>query len=220
MSLPLTRTSVSQNFPFPRDGETVYENPPCLIWVPIAGETVYTVTVRTDAGDLVFQAETPLNYIYDRRAWDAGGYVWNVRAANGEERGEWRFEISREAVSVDRPDAQTVYDSVPADRRPRHLFFREDIPALLAEHPHDMEILRRNAEMAYRHGLPSAPKFHWDSEALPYREYFGAYRDYCDRDMIACALLYTLTGDEKAGAHAKALLLTICDMNPLGPCCV
>ena len=35
---------------------------------------------------------------------------------------------------------------------------------------------------------------------------------------MACALCYALTGDEKAGGHAKELLLTICDMNPLGPC--
>ena len=218
MSFPLTRTSASQNFPFPNENETVYENPPCLVWVPIKGKKEYTVTVKNETGENVFQTTTAQNYAYDRKLWHSGVYFWNVSTADGEERGEMRFEISPDAVTVERPNAQTVFDSVPADLRPRHLFSKEDVATLLAEHPHDFEILRRNVEMAYRHGLPTPPKFHRDETALPYREYFGDYRDYCDRDLIACCLMYALTGDEQAGAHAKELLLTICDMNPLGPC--
>ena len=218
MSFPLKRTAASQNFPFPNDGETVYENPPCLIWVPLAEDTDYTVTVKKENGETLFEKTTARNYVYDRAPWPSGIYTWNVCAATGETRGEMRFVISPEAVTVARPTAKAVFDSIPAEVRPRHLFTRADIPALLADHEADLATLRRNVELAYQHGLPTPPRFHRDEAALPYREYFGEYRDYCDRDLIACALLYTLTGDEKAGTHAKELLLTVCDMNPLGPC--
>lgn len=218
MSFPLTRVSASQNFPFPNENETVYENPPCLVWVPIKGEDAYTVTVKNEAGETIFQKTTAQNYAYDRKVWDSGVYYWNIRTASGEARGEMCFQISRNAVIVERPDAKTVFESIPAEIRPRHLFYKEDIPALLAAHARDFEILRRNVEMAYRHGLPTPPKFHRDGSALPYREYFGDYRDYCDRDLIACCLMYALTGDPEAGAYAKELFLTICDFNPLGPC--
>ena len=53
-----------------------------------------------------------------------------------------------------------------------------------------------------------------------YREYFGEYREYCDRDLVACALGHALLGDGKAAQKAKELLLTICSWNPDGPCAV
>ena len=66
--------------------------------------------------------------------------------------------------------------------------------------------------------MPEPPRYYRDPDALPYREYFGCFRDFCDRDLVACSLGYAVLGDEKAGSHAKALLLHICDWNPFGPC--
>ena len=218
MSFPKDRTSHTQNFPYPKNGEAVYENPPCLVWVPVKDAREYTVTVKALSGDVIFSKTTTNNYIYDINEWKIGKYLWNVFTDNGLERGEMSFEIKEGAVRVERPEAKRVFDSVPEGIRPRHLFFAEDINTLLAEHSHDIEILKRNLEIAYAHGMPEPPKFQHGGGALPYREYFGKYRDYCDRDLIACSLAYALLGDEKAGEHAKKLLLTICDMNPLGPC--
>ena len=47
MKLPSERTDKRQNFPFPSDGERVYETPPTLIWAPHPDERPhkYTVTV-------------------------------------------------------------------------------------------------------------------------------------------------------------------------------
>ena len=100
----------------------------------------------------------------------------------------------------------------------KELFEKKDIPGILAAHQKDLETLRRTVELAYADGMPEPPRYHADPEALPYREYFGRHRDYCDRNLVACALLYALTGDEKAGAHGKELLLTISGWDPDCPC--
>lgn len=218
MSFSIKRTSATQNFPFPLENETVYENPPCLVWVPIKNVKEYTVTVQDEEGKTVLNKITDKNYIYDEKVWKSGKYVWNVSADDGSERGEMSFTLSDKAIEVERPDAKTVFESVPADIRPRHLFTKEDISDLLDDHKADFEVLKRNVEMALSHGMPKPPKYQHYGDELPYREYFGMYRDYCDRDLIACGLMYALTGDEKAGEYGKELLLTICDMNPLGPC--
>ena len=212
------RIKPSQNFPFPRDGETVLENPPCLVWIPSEPGTKYTVTVRDGQGRTVFWTETDRHYAYDQKHWEPGRYTWNIVSDDGSERGEQSFLLSERAISVERPTALEVFDGIPADLRPRHLFAGQDIPTLMDDHRGDFEILKVNVRMALDHGLPEPPRYHRDAHALPYREYFGAYRDFCDRDLIACALMYALTGDEPAGAHAKELLLHICDMNPSGPC--
>ncbi len=125
--------------------------------------------------------------------------------------------FSEHAVHFLRMSAQEVFDCVP-NVRPRHLFFREDLEEIRKIRKRELETLKRNIDLACSRPLPTAPMFHRDEDALPYREYFGRYRDYCDRDMVACALGYVLLGDEEAGEKAKELFLTICDWNPLGPC--
>ncbi|MBR5868896.1 MAG: DUF4962 domain-containing protein, partial [Clostridia bacterium] len=217
MSFPLSRRSTRENFPFPAHGAVIDETTPCLIWIPVDGASGYTVTVKNQNEDVIFSETTEKNYIYPSTPWVPGNYRWNVVTHRGEERGWQDFTICDRAIPFIRPNARDVFDRVP-DRRPRHLFFAEDIQTLLLDHAGELETLKRNAELAYRHGMPTPPRYAHDGDELPYREYFGAYRDYCDRDLVACALLYALTGDEKAGKHAKELLLTICDMNPLGPC--
>lgn len=218
MGFPLKRTSFTQNFPFPYNEEIVCETPPCLVWVPKKDTKKYIVTVKDEAGNVIFKVETDKNYAYDKSPWKAGKYFWNVTADDGSERGELVFQISDNAIEIERPCAKEVFDSVPENIRPRHLFTKDDITELLSDHKQDFEILKQNVKMALEHGMPEPPKYHHGGDALPYREYFGIYRDYCDRDMIACCLMYTLTGDEEAGEYAKKLLLNICDMNPLGPC--
>ena len=146
----------------------------------------------------------------------AGAYEWNLSTADGE-RGWQPFSISEDAVQWLRPDAKTIFDSVP-EVRPRHLFCSEDIPATLQNHPYAIETLKRNIALALEHGMPEPPRYHRDPNALPYREYFGLHRDYCDRDFVACALGHQLLKDERAAAHAKDLLLTLCDWSSEGPC--
>ena len=217
MAFPLKRRTVFENFPFPGDGDTVYESTPCLIWVPTDGVKNYRVTVKNAEGLTVLDEATEKNYVYPKDALPSGKYIWDVMTDTGEARGEQSFTVSENAVEFIRPRAKDVYQSVPS-LRPRHLFTKEDREALISEHTEELKILERNVEMAYAHGMPEPPRFHRDESALPYREYFGQYRDYVDRDLIACALKYALTGDVDAGNHAKKLLLTVCDMNPLGPC--
>lgn len=212
---PRERQNAMQVFPFPEEGRVVEETPPCLCWIPPEGHHVYTVTVSR-GGKEIYRAETDLNYHVPSRVLEAGEYTWNVYS-EGEEKGEISFSISPDAVRIERVDAETLYDQIPSVR-PRHLFFAEEIDAIKEMRAAELDVLRRNIEQAYLDGIPEMPMFHRDEKALPYREYFGRFRDYCDRNLVACALGYALLGDECAGAFAKELLLTMCDRNPAGPC--
>lgn len=212
---PLERENAMQVFTFPECGRVVEENPPCLCWIPPRGEHVYTVTVSGNEGEL-YRAETTLNYHVPTVFFAAGEYTWNVYS-EGEERGEIPFSIADYAVRIERVSASELYEKIP-DRHPRHLFFEEDLTDIRARKCAELEVLRRNIEQAYRDGLPEMPMFHRDPQALPYREFFGRFRDWCDRNLVACALGYAILGDGEAGAFAKELLLTMCDRNPNGPC--
>ena len=54
IEFPRKRTSVTQNFPFPEDGEIVFETAPCLVWVPVENCKTYSVTVKDEAGNMIF----------------------------------------------------------------------------------------------------------------------------------------------------------------------
>lgn len=208
------RTAPGQIFPSPRDGETIYETPPTLCWLK-EGAGKYRVVVRKD-GETVWQGETERNFIVPGEMFAPGEYEWNLYA-EGAERGWQAFAIADNAVEFLRPDADEILASVP-DVRPRHLFFAEDIGEIVRTHPAALETLKRNIEVALTDGIPVPPMFHRDAEALPYREYFGRHRDFCDRNLIACALGHRLLNEPKAAEHAKKLLLTLCDWNSEGPC--
>ncbi|MBQ9784701.1 MAG: heparinase II/III family protein [Clostridia bacterium] len=213
---PLDRESTMQVFTFPEAGRVVEENPPCLCWIPPRGAHTYTVTVSARDGKELYRAETTLNYHVPTVFFESGEYTWNVYA-EGEERGEIPFSIAKNAVRIERISATELYEKIP-DVHPRHLFFADDLSLIREKKSAELETLKRNIEQAYRDGIVEMPMLHRDPEALPYREYFGRFRDYCDRNLVACALGYAILGDEKAGAFARDLLLTMCDRNPAGPC--
>ena len=212
------RTSGSQIFPAPADGAVIEETPPVFSFLRDGKEKKYRVVVQDRSGKIVFEAETEKNHVVPKEPLKPGKYRWNLLCGE-EERGWQEFVISENAAVILRKDAETVFCAVP-DVRPRHLFFKEDIPGILKKRKAETEVLKRNIEAACARELPKPPLFYSFEDGLPYREYFGEYREYCDRDMVACALGYALLGDEGAGKKAKELLLTICSWNPDGPCAV
>ncbi len=219
-SFPQERQSHWQVFPYPVGGVTVYENPPAFVWLPLPDDTDHTVpyTVAVEHADgTPFLGETVCgNTFVPDVLFEAGDYRWNITAV-GCERGWESFTVADNAIPFLRPTLDEVLNGIP-DARPRHLFSESDLPALRETRAPALDTLRRNIEAAYRDGLPVRPMYHTDETATPYREYFGRFRDFCDRNLIACALGYYLLDDEKAGAFAKKLFLHICDWNPGGPC--
>lgn len=211
-TLKQIRTSYQQIFPFPEEGEIVWETPPCLIWLAEEENAEYTVTLRNNEG-FFWQGTTWKNFITPDVELVPGDYEWNLTIENAE-RGWKSFTIAEEAVEFHAPDGKAIYEAVPERKHPRHLFYKEDIPQLLKEHPAELETLQRNVEQAYIDGLPEEPRFWHDEKAVTYREYFGRYRDYVDRNLIACAYGWQLLGDRKAGEHAVKILLTICSWDP------
>lgn len=211
------RTRAGQIFPSPRDGETVSETPPCLSWLKCAGCSSYTVEIYRD-GELFWRGETDKNYIVPDTVLPAGEYKWEIFAGEGR-RGIQSFFIGEEAVEFIRPTARELLDAVKKDgRHPRLMFMEEDKAEIIAEKRGEIEVLKRNIALALSRPLPEPPLYHRDPDALPYREYFGRFRDYCDRDLIALSIGYALLGDEEAGKRAKLLLLIFSELNPDGPC--
>ncbi|MBE6658021.1 MAG: DUF4962 domain-containing protein [Ruminococcaceae bacterium] len=220
VSFPQERQSHWEVFPYPTGGVTVYENPPAFVWLPLPQDTdhtvCYTVTVEQADGTPVLCEQVYGNTYVPTRLFSAGSYRWNVTAGDAE-RGWETFTVAQNAIPFIRPTADEVLQSIP-EKRPRHLFSMSELAELKVSRADALDTLRRCIEQAYRDGLPARPQYHTDEGALPYREYFGRFRDFCDRSLVACALGYYLLGDKEAGAFAKRLFLHICDWNPGGPC--
>jgi len=216
--LPQKRSAPEQIFPAPHDGERVEETPPSFCWLKVDGVSRYELVIRDINGKTCWNGYTDRNFMVPDKLLDPGIYEWNLFTDIGE-RGWWRFEIVSNAVKFLRPSAADVFAAIPTGH-PRHLFFSKDISGLITSRSAEIETLKRNIRVALNAGLPEPPRFHREAQALPYREYFGRYRDFVDRDLVACALGYSLLDDRRAGAHAVASLLTICDWNPAGPCSI
>lgn len=213
------RTSAGQIFPYPENGDIVEENPPFFCWLKEPDAVDYRVEVADSDGNIVWQAETKKNYIVPDHTFYTGSYRWNLRCGEME-RGWYNFTIAANAVEFIRPDVREVFDAVPENIHPRHLFYKSDIPEIITQKSAELATLRRNIALALSRGLPEPPEYHKNENSADYREYFGNYRDWCDRDMVACALGWAILGDRAAGDKAKELLLCICDWNPLGPCSI
>lgn len=215
---PTERTAFTQNFQFPSEGEVIFENPPTFIWIPVEDAKSYTLTVYD--GDKEFEKiETEHSYANPTKLLEVKEYSWTVETDTGLLRKEMSFSVSEDAIHFERPSADEVFDSYPTER-PSYIFSKSDISALLIERKSEFEAIKRNVEIAISRPLPEMPTFHHRAFSYEFKLYFSEHRLYCDRDLIACALFYALTGDEKAGEHGKKLLLRICDMNPLGPCAI
>ena len=214
-------TALGQLFPHPAQGGVTAETPPVFTFLGDPEVADYTVRVYDDNGDLAWEGKTAGMAVVPDKLLPPGCYTWdviaNIDTDKEEHRGIWSFRIAADTVPFVRPGVDEIWNAVP-DYHPRHLFTKDDLPMLRETRKRELAVLRRNVALAYADGIPTPPRFHRDPDALPYREYFGRHRDYCDRNLVACALAYHLWDDAAAGAFAKELFLTLCDWNPLGPC--
>ena len=206
-----TRTKNADLFPAPENGAAVLETPPCFSWLPAQGEGPYTVVIANQSGE-VLRETCAENCFVPRDPLAPGEYRWDVFRGDSH-RGEQTFTVSPDAIPFLRPTAEETLAGIPSGH-PRHLFSEADIPALLAERKTEAETLKRTVDLALRDKIPAPPRFLHDPAALPYREYFGLFREACDRDLVALSLGYALFGDEKSGEAAKKRLLTFVSWDP------
>ena len=216
------RTKGIHLFPTPRPDETMYETPPAFCWLKIPGISQYRIVVKNENGETIWEAETNKNAAVPDFALEPGKYRWNIWG-DGKERGWQDFTVSPDAVVFLRPTAAEVLAGIP-NQRPRHLFTSEHTETLRKTKAAEIETLRRNVALAYTRPLPKPPIYHMDREkswVWALKKYYGgkdAFREDCDRDLVACALAYALLDDTKAAERARTMLLTILDWNPLGTC--
>ena len=97
-------------FPFPEEGDTVYENPPCFVFLadPENNGEGYTLTLTGEDGfSAVYHTEK--NYLTLKEPLPAGSYTWDV-SARGMARGARRFTLAEDAVLFERPTAREIYE--------------------------------------------------------------------------------------------------------------
>lgn len=212
---------VGQIFRFPEVNQFVEETPPYFCWRKEADTKEYHIVVRKKDGTSVWDVKTTNTFTIPDYELPSGEYEWNLYTEQ-EEMGWVSFTIAQKAVPFLRPTAEDIFTKVPT-MHPRHLFFQEDIEDIKKNKGAELEVLKRNIKLAIENGFPEPPVYHMPENKdslLDYRAYFGKYRDYCDRDLIACALGHAILQDEEATEHGKKLLLTICNWNPEGPCSI
>ena len=220
--LPQVRTEQAVLFPEPEDGDVLDMTPPPLYWLQVEGVSDYRVVIENEAGEVVVDQTVDRNFLILREVLPPGTYRWNLLAEK-KERGWYQFEIASDALEHIVPTAEEVLEQVP-DVHPRHVYYAEDITSVVSRYPDELEVLRRNIRVAIEQGMPPRPRFHRtdsDFESHPrYREAFGTYRDYVDRNLVACALGHLLLKDEQAADYARSAFLNIIDWNSEGPCAV
>lgn len=212
------RQSPNDVFPSPVHDELVEFTPPAFVWLPEKGCDDYELVVNDSTEAECLRIQTKDKYFIPADRFPSGEYSWNIYSG-GAERGWWRFRISDAATEFIVPGAAEILECVPAEH-PRHIFRQEDISQIVRDNHEELDVLRRNIEIAIKQGMPPRPLFHHDPTALPYREAFGLHREYCDRNLVACALGHVLLNDKDAAEYARQSLLTIADWNPEGPCSV
>ncbi|MBN1673411.1 MAG: heparinase II/III family protein [Kiritimatiellae bacterium] len=220
-TLPQQRTQPGDLFPSPADGDRVEVNPPAFNWLPVDSLSEFRVLVESDSGEPVLDETVPHNYLILRRPLAPGRYRWDVRAGD-RSRGWHTFELASDAIERVVPTADQLLAKVP-DFHPRHVYYPADIPWVRAHCRPQLEALARNIDVAVAQGLPPRPAFHRAPPALARRRYgqtFRRYREYVDRNLVACALGHLFLNDTRAAEYARACLLEICDWNPEGPCAV
>lgn len=205
-------------FPAPDPGETVEINPPSLQWVAEPGVTAYRVTVENAAGERVADADARHNYFRFRRLLPPGEYRWNVFVGDAEF-GERRFTVPENARPFLVPAAADVLAALPA-RHPRHIHVPEDLAAAREKFAPELEIIRRNVELALASPLMAYPDFYKSDGRGDYRSMLDEIRVFLDRDTVACALAYLFLDDAAAGRRAHDAVLRVCEWNPSGPCSV
>ena len=214
------RVNGKQVFPAPGNGACVPENPPVFVWLPMTkdAEQVYECVVWDKQGNVVWRNTVSEHFCVPDEPLPVGTYEWDVQAIGTEfRRGKQSFQVTEKAIVFIRPTLEEVLSGIPK-RHPRHLFSKQEIQDIVEKKKPEIDTLKRNIAQAYKDGLPMRPMYHVNESAIPYREYFGRFRDFCDRNLVACALGYALLDDEEAGKFAKKLFLHICDWNPAGPC--
>ena len=220
--LPQIRTENAVLFPAPEDGERLEITPPPMYWLQVEGASEYRVVVENAGGETVVDETIGRNFLILRRPLPPGNYRWNIYA-DGRQRGWYAFEIAPDALEHIVPTADEVLARIPGTH-PRHLYYPEDIETIVARYPGEIEVLRRNIRAAVEQGMPPRPRFHRTDGGYGghprYREAFGDYRDYVDRNLIACALGHLLLRDSDAADYARSAFLNIIDWNPEGPCAV
>lgn len=209
--LSQTRAENAVLFPAPEDGEVVEITPPPLYWLQVPGVASYRVVVETEEGGSVVVETVSQNYLILRHTLAPGTYRWNLYGG-GAERGWQTFRIADDALEHVVPTADEVLARLPAGH-PRHVYYPEDIPGLVERYGREVAVLKRNIRAAIEQGLPPRPRFHrtdGEYDAHPrYRESFGDYRDYVDRNLVACALGHLLFADEDAADYARTAFLEI-----------
>ena len=209
-------------FPRPLDGATVQISPPGLTWLPAEGADGYRVEIRRDGGGLVYEKNVGSDPVHlPDQVLEAGGYVWDVMALDGDgndaaRRGAQRFTIAPGVEELPWPDPAGLLEKVP-EGHSRLLYPRADLPAIRATlettRKRSWQACLKAAKRALDTGAPAFPDYHLREDRhecrLAYKDYFGYVRGFIDSSLMHLSLAFLMTEEAKYEEAAKRVLLEI-----------
>jgi hypothetical protein len=219
------------SFVRPREESAVEVTPPGFCWWRAAagGQVQYRLNVADESGETVYTSPLLRDPVcVPDRVFPAGRYRWTVEAidGDGEVADRWgprHFTIAEDAYAQPWVAPEELLRRV-APEHPRLLFPKSRLPEVRATlgttRDEAFKDLRRQAERALKLDVPPEPDYDQLTDPaerrLGYVRSFREMRRYHTSGMLHLALMHLLSGEERFGQKAKALLLGAAEWDPEG----
>lgn len=219
------------SYPRPLSGERLDVSPPAFTWWRAGerGEVLYRLRISDAIDPPVYESpiiEDPAHA--PDRALPAGDYTWTVEALDKQGavlavRAAQPFTINPGALEQPFIPAAELLSRVPREH-PRLIFpaaqLDEIRATLTTTRKEAYARLKSEADRALKLKIPDEPDYDEIEDhakrRLAYKETFGRLRKYHQSGMGPLALMYLMSGEEKYGEHAKAILLGAAKWDPEG----
>ena len=219
MQFPKTRPQAT-NYIRPRNNETLTISPPGFCWWRAAerGACEYRLVVKHNGSPHYTSPLTPEPLHIPDVVFPEGHYTWYIEAITNNTvqatSDTQSFTISENAVHQPWVDPKILLNHVPKEH-PRLFFLAsqlDDVRATLTTtRAEAFQALKQEADMGLTLDLIAEPDYDQiqdpSERRLAYHACFQTTRKVHDQGMRSMALMYLLTGEQKYGNHAKALIL-------------
>lgn len=219
------------SFARPVENETMDVSPPGFSWwraAPI-GQATYRLRIVDARGGVAYESPSLGDPVHvPTKVLPEGKYTWTVDALDSRGKkldtfGPRQFTIAAGAIPQPWVSAKELLARVPA-ARPRILFPQAELSnirsTLTNTRREPFNALRRHADAALKLDVPPEPNYDKlptkAEQRLGYTKSFAEMRRYHTSGMVDLALMYALSGEQKYGEHAKALLLGAAEWDPEG----
>ena len=216
------RSSGRMLFPRPADGARLPITPVGLAWLPCPKAADYRVEIFDKDGSRIYTRQVGKDPVHlPDRVLPSGDHKWDVvafdeRATDIARRGRRSFSILPDAARLPWIAPRELLRRVPAGHS-RILYPRSNLKRIRATLSttcaKSWKACKSAADRALSKGIPEFPTYHKiddnGTRRLEYQRYFQYFRGYVDSALMALALAFLMTDQDKYARAAKNILLEI-----------